>query len=191
MTFVLSIVLALSAGASAGKTAEVSKTVKEAPTPSQAISALLSRQPPKGWNSEEYANAGGADPVEAFSDGVDRITIRAFGGPGSAYKKPAGFLAGAAASTMGRKPESVGSATVAGRRLTVYKRGFPINLGDPHAPSGPPMLGKEFFCVLPVSGGRFVVLSYARESPAPDLERRGEEAWEAFLRTVKLPGRKT
>lgn len=191
MNVVLSVVLALSAGAPAGEPAEVSKTVKEAPTPSQAIAALISRQPPKGWSVEAYANAGGADPVEAFVDGVDRITIRAFGAPGSAHKKPAAFLAGAAASTMGRKPESVGSATVAGRRVTVYKRGFPINLGDPHAPSAPTTLGKEFFCVLPVSDGRFVVLSYARESPAPDLERRGEKAWEAFLKTVKIPGRKT
>ncbi len=191
MIFVLSVVLALSAGASAGKTAEVSKTVKEALTPSQAIAALVSRRPPKGWNLEEYANSGGADPVEAYVDGVDRITVRAFGGPGSAYKKPADFLSGAAAGTMGRKPEAAGSVKVAGRRLTVYKRGFPVNLGDPHAPSGPTMLGREYFCVLPVSGGRFIVLSYARESPAPDLERRGERAWEAFLKTVKLPGRKT
>lgn len=191
MTFVLSIVLALSAGASAGKSAEVSKTVKEAPRPSQTIAALISRQPPKGWNVEEYANSGGVDPVEAFVDGVDRIAVRVFGGPGSAYKKPSDFLSGAAAGTMGRKPEAAGSVKVAGRRLAVYKRGFPINLGDPHAPSGPPMLGREYFVLLPVPGDRFVVLSYARESPAPDLERRGEEAWKAFLKSVKVPGRKT
>jgi hypothetical protein len=127
----------------------------------------------------------------AFSDGLDRITVRVFGARGSGYKNPALFLAGAAASTMGRKPENAGSVTVAGRRLALYKHGVPINLGDPHVPSGPPMLGTEIFCILPAAGGRFVVLAYARESPAPDLEGRGDAAWEAFLKTVKLPGRKT
>lgn len=186
----LFLIAALALSASAAGSVEVPKTVK-AQTPSQSVAALVSHRPPKGWKAEEYANNDGADPVVAFSDGLDRITVRAFGGPGSGYKSPALFLSGAAASTMGRKPESAGSVTVAGRRVALYRRGFPINLGDPHAPSGPPMLGREIFCVLPASGGRFVVLAYSRESPAPDLEGRGDAAWEAFLKTVKLPGRKT
>jgi hypothetical protein len=100
-------------------------------------------------------------------------------------------LAGPASSTLGRKPETSGSIAAAGRRLALYRHGLPVNLGDPHAPSGPPALGSEVFCILTVSGGRFVVLSYARESPVPDMERRGEKTWEAFLKTVKLVGRKT
>ncbi len=92
---------------------------------------------------------------------------------------------------MGRKPETIGAVTAGGRHPTLYRRGFPIDLGGPHAPSGPPRLGSEVFCLLPAAGGRFVVLSYARESPVPDRERRGEKAWEAFLKTVKLTGRKT
>jgi len=183
------IVLALAA-ASAVHSVEVAKTVK-AQTPSQAVAALVSHRPPDGWKAQDYANSGGADPVIAYEDGLDRITLRAFGGPGSAYKTPALFLAGASASTMGRKPENAGSVSAAGRRLALYKRGFPMSLGDPHAPSGPPMLGVERFVILPAAGGRFVVLAYARESPAPDLEGRGDAAWGAFLKTVKLPGRKT
>ncbi|MDD5302008.1 MAG: hypothetical protein PHS14_02780 [Elusimicrobia bacterium] len=190
MRLALSAVLALSAAASAAIPMEASKTVK-APTPSQAVAALISHQPPKGWQVEEYANGGGADPVVAFVDGLDRIAVRVFGAPGSGYKNPASFLSGPAASTMGRKPEKVGSVTAAGRQLALYRRGFPINLGDPHSPSGPASLGREVFCILPASGGRFIVLSYARESPAPDMDQRGEKAWGAFLRTVKLAGRKT
>lgn len=189
MTLALSAVLALTVSVSAAAV-EASKPVK-APTPSQIVAAYVTHQPPKGWKSEEYANAGGAEPVVAYSDGLDRITIRVFGAKGSAYRTPASFLAGPAASTMGQKPESIGSVTAAGRRLPLYRHGFPINLGDPHAAPRPTVLGREIFCILPAAGGRFIVLAYARESPAPDLDRRGEKAWEAFLKAVKLVGRKT
>jgi hypothetical protein len=190
MKFAFFAALALSAAASAASSVEVPKTVK-APTPSQAVAALVSHQPPKGWKAEEYANGGGADPVVAFVDGLDRIAVRVFGAPGSGYKTPAAFLAGPAASTMGAKPDKVGSVTAGGKEVTLYRHGFPINLGDPHAASGPTTLGREVFCILPAARGRFVVLSYSRESPAPDLEGRGEKVWEAFLKTVKLAGRKT
>lgn len=190
MRLALCAVLAMSAAASAATSVNVLKAAK-APTPSQDVAALISHQPPKGWKVEEYANGGGADPVVAFVDGLDRITVRVIGAPGSVYKTPAAFLSGPAASTMGRKPEEAGSITTAGRQLTLYKHGFPVNLGDPHAPASLTMLGKEVFCILPASGGRFIVLSYVRESLAADMERRGEKAWEAFLKTVKLVGRKT
>jgi len=183
----LSFLLRTSAPAAA---VETPKPLK-APTPSQAVAALVVHEPPKGWKHEEYANAGGAEPVVAYSDGLDRITIRVFGAKGSAYRSPASFLAGPAASTMGQKPEAAGGVTAAGRRLPLYRHGFPINLGDPHAAPRPTILGREVFCILPASGGRFLVLAYARESPAPDLERHGEKAWESFLKTVNLVGRKT
>lgn len=183
--------IALAAAVVALTAAAAEKTVTTT-TPSQTIAALVSYQPPKSWEVEEYANGGGADPVIAFIDGSDRLVVRVFGAPGSGYKSPAAFLAGPAAATLGRKPEKAGATRVAGRELALYKRGFPVNLGDPHAPpAGPPRLGKEVFCVLPASGGRFVVLSYARESPAPDRQRRGEKAWAAFLKSVKLVSRKT
>lgn len=162
----------------------------KAPSPAKTIAAVIRFSAPKGWRAEEYAN--GADLVSAFVSGEDRIVVRVFGAPGSAYADPAAFLSGAAASTMGRPPEKAGEATVAGRRTTLYRRGFPVNLGDPHIPSGrQQVLGLEVFVILPPRKGRFVVLSYARESPAPDLERAGEKAWAAFLKTVKSPGRKT
>lgn len=165
---------------------------KRAPSPSKTISAVVRFQPPAGWKAEEYANRGGADPVQAFVSDEDRIVVRVFGAPGSAYADPAAFLSGAAASTLGRKPEKAGETNAAGRQVPLYQRSFPILLGDPHAPSPPvPPLGREVFVVLPAAKGRFAVLSYARVSPAPDLERRGEKAWEAFLKTVKMPGRKT
>lgn len=181
------VLLTLSSAVLAADSPE--KPVK--PTPSQAVAAVVSQEAPKGWTAEEYANGGGADPVVAFADGLDRISVRVFGGPGSAYKKPAAFLAGPAASTMGRKPEKVGRVKVAGKDLDLWRHEVPVALGDPHAPSGPPAMGRELFCILPAAGGRFVVLSYARESPAPDLHGGGEKAWESFLKTVKLPGRKT
>ncbi|MBI2384396.1 MAG: hypothetical protein HYV14_00125 [Elusimicrobia bacterium] len=163
---------------------------RTAPSPAKAISAVVRFSAPKGWRPEHYAN--GADPVSAFVSGEDRIVVRVFGAPGSAYADPAAFLSGAAASTMGRPPEKAGERTVARRRVDLHQRGFPVNLGDPHIPSGrQQVLGREIFLILPASKGRFAVLSYARESPAPDRERRGEKAWEAFLKTVKSPGRKT
>lgn len=178
----LAVLLALAAPSWAAET--------KAPSPSKAISAVVRFSAPKGWRPEAYAN--GADPVFAFVSGEDRIVVRVFGAPGSAYADPAAFLSGAAASTMGRPPEKAGEATVTGRRTTLYQRGFPVSLGDPHIPSGrQQVLGREIFVVLPPLKGRFAVLSYARESPAPDLERTGEKAWEAFLKTVKSPGRKT
>lgn len=164
----------------------------EEPKPSLLIAGALRFEAPKGWQREEYSNGGGADPVEAFVSGEDRIIVRVFGAPGSGYKDAASFLAGPGASTMGQPPEKAGSARVSGRERSLYKRGFPINQGDPHVPSGrQQMLGRELFLILPAAKGRFAVLSYSRESPAPDLERRGEKAWAAFLKTVKLAGRKT
>jgi hypothetical protein len=183
-TRILAVLLALAAPAAAKEAAKM-------PTPAQAVAQLVQFVPPKGWSPRDYANAGGADPVASFEDGEDRIVARAFGAPGSDYKTPADFLAGPAALTMGMAPTIVGKVVVAGQTLTLYKRGFPINLGDPHIPSPPkPMMGVEKFCVLPLSGGRFVALSYARSSPLPDLERTGEKAWESFLKSVKPAGGK-
>lgn len=162
---------------------------RAADKPRQTIARNVSFQAPKGWQAEEYANGGGADPVQAFASGEDRIVVRVFGAPGSGYKDPAAFLGGAAASTMGRRPEKAGETTVAGRSTVLFRRGFPLNQGDPHTPSGgQPPLGREIFLILTAPNGRFVVLSYARSTPIPDLERRGEKAWAAFLKTVKPAG---
>ena len=165
--------------------------VPSASSPSQAIAALVEFEAPVGWTVEAHANGGGVDPVVAFVDGLDRIAVYGYGSAGSAFKIPAEFLSGAAATTMGREPERIGSLTVAGLDVVLYAHGVPILLGDPHAPSALPTLGREVYCVLPIADGRFVVLAYARESPAPDVERRGEVAWERFLRTVRVAGRKT
>jgi hypothetical protein len=188
MRLALHIVLALPAVVSAACSHDAEKPA-EPSTPSRNIAAIVRYEAPKGWRLEEYANNGGAEPVVAFADGLDRITVRVYGAPGSSYATPADFVAGPAASTMGREPEKIGRVTVAGQELDLYRHGFPIHLGDPHAPSGPVTLGKEIFCVLPAANGRFVVLAFARESQVPDLEPRGERAWEAFLETVKLVGR--
>ncbi len=149
---------------------------------------------PKGWRVEEYANGGGADPVVAYVYGQDRLTVRLFGAPGSAYKDAAAFFAGPAATSMGKKPGSSGTAKVAGKTLPVRTRTFPVMLGDPHTRgAAPPLTGRERFVVLPLAEGRFAVLAMARESPAPDLERTGEKAWKAFLASVapaKRPTRK-
>ena len=157
---------------------------------SSPIEAALRFQAPAGWHREEYANGGGADPVLAFVEGSDRIVLRLFGSPGSAYKTPALFLKSPAASTMGRPPVRLSSVDVAGRSRSLFKRGLPGAASDPHA-GGPSSTsgGSELFVILPL-GDRFAVLSWARETPLPDLRRTGEKAWKAFLKTVSPAGRK-
>jgi hypothetical protein len=157
--------------------------------PSKAAAELLRWTPPPGWTASEYSNAGGADPVVAYENGLDRIEIKIFGAPKSFYADPEAFMAGPGATTMGRPPVKSGVARAAGAAVTVYRRKFPLPDGtDPHAPSpGPARMGQETFCVLPpFPDGRFAVLSYARESEAPDIKRRGEKAWSAFLAAVRL-----
>ena len=157
-------------------------------TPSKAAAALLEWTPPKGWTASERSNAGGSDSVVAYESGSDRIEIKIFGAPGSFYASPERFMAGPGATTMGRPPVKRGAARAAGRAVTLYRREFPLPGGDPHAFSaGPPRMGRETFCVLPpFPDGRFAVLSYAREGPAPDATGRGEKAWSAFLAGVRL-----
>lgn len=187
MRLAATVVLALSIVASFACSADEPMPT-HAVAPSYILAALVRFEPPKGWTREESATGGGTDPAVAYVDGLDRITVRVYGAPGSVYRIPADFLSGPAASTLGRTPGAIGRVTVAGRELPLYEQGFPIHLGDPHEPSPPLTLGRAVFCVLPSAGDRFVVLSYARESPAPDVERRGERAWEAFLRSVQLVG---
>lgn len=158
-------------------------------TPLNAAAALLKWAPPPGWTASAYTNAGGADPVVSYENGLDRIEIKIFGAPKSFYANPAAFMAGPGATTMGRAPVKSGVARAAGSAVTVYRRKFPLTEGtDPHAPSpGPARMGRETFCVLPpFPDGRFAVLSYARDSEAPDLKERGEKAWSAFLAGVRL-----
>jgi hypothetical protein len=123
----------------------------------------------------------------AYESGGDRIAIKVFGAPKSFYRTPAEFMAGPGAAAMGRAPVRAGSARVAGRSVAVYRREYPLPDGDPHSRSAsPPRMGRETFCVLPpLRDGRFAVLSYDRESPAPDLTGRAEEAWTAFLAGVR------
>jgi hypothetical protein len=173
------LILGAAAGAAAGGPVKTK-------TPSQAVAALLSFAPPKGWTKVEYANAEGADPVVRFESLADAVQIRVFGAPGSDYPTPKDFLDGPAASELGAAPADAGAAEVAGQKLALRRRRFPIEASDPHRPSpGRPPMGTETFCVLPLKGGRFAVLAYRRESPIPDLHRKGEKAWEAFLKSVR------
>ncbi len=160
-----------------------------APNPGASVVSVVGFEPPKGWSRSDYANSAGADPVVAFEAGADVIRVSVYGAPGSAYRTPAEFLAGPAATTMGRPAAPAGSATVAGVKTPLLRRGSPQPGGDPHAASGaPPAMGEELFCVLPVRpDGRFAVLSWERRTPVPDLERRGEKAWRAFLKKAR-PG---
>ncbi len=161
--------------------------VRLSTTPSKAAAAPLDWTAPPGWTASAYSNAGGADAVTAYEKGLDRIAVKIFGAPKSYYRTPEDFLAGPGATTMGRAPAKSGSARVAGRAVAVYRREYPLPEGDPHAFSqGPPLMAREFFCVLPpFRDGRFAVLSYARESPAPDIKGEGEKAWKAFLAGVR------
>lgn len=163
-----------------------SAAAAEAPKPAQVIGKLLAFTPPKGWTEDQYANAEGADPVLRFESLADAVQIRVFGAPGSDYPTPKDFLSGAAASTQGAAPDAAGTVLAAGRKLPLYRRRFPLELGDPHRPSsGKSPMGTEVFCVLPLKGGRYAVLAWRRESPAPALDAKGEKAWEAFLKSAR------
>jgi len=169
--------------AAAGARAEEKVKTK---TPAQTIGALLAYTPPKGWTAAGYANSEGADPVVRFEKLSDAIVIRLYGAPGSAYATPKDFLAGPAGSAEGAAPDAAGTALVAGRKVELHRRSFSIEASDPHRPSpGKSLKGSEVFGVVPLKKGRFAVVAYRRESPIPDLERAGEKAWAAFLKTVK------
>lgn len=160
------------------------------PTP-EIVAGLVEITPPAGWAKTTYANSGGADTLLAFEHGADRIVIQVFGAKGSFNRTPEDFLAGPGATTMGRSPERKGQASVAGRRVTIFFRRFPLLEGGPHD-STPvkPMMGTEYFCVLPPARDRrFVVFSLRRESPIPDIDRTGEKSWDAFLRAARAPKR--
>ena len=145
-------------------------------TPAQAVAALMSFKPPKNWSVVAYANSEGADPVLRFENLADTVQILVFGSPGSNYRTPKDFPV---------SPSEAGTVTVAGKKLTLYRRRFPIEAADPHRPSaGKSLLGSEVFCILPLKNGRFAVLAYRRASPMPDLHQTGEKAWAAFLKTV-------
>lgn len=167
-------------------------SMKNAPA-AEIVAGLIEVSPPGGWSRTAYSNAGGIDLVVAFERGADRLVVQVFGAKGSFYGNPADFFAGPGATTMGRAPEKKGEALVAGRTISLYRRRFPLPEGGPHdSTPGKPKMGAESFCVLPpFKDGRFIVLSLQRESPIPSLERVGENAWEAFLRSVRILPTKT
>jgi hypothetical protein len=179
----LLLAAALILAAAAGATAEEKVKTK---TPAQAVGALLAYTPPKDWSASAYTNAEGADPVVRFERLSDAIVIRVFGASGSAYATPKDFLAGPAGSEQGAAADAAGAAVVAGQKLELHRRSFSIEAPDPHRPSpGRSLKGSEVYAVLPLKKGRFAVLAYRRESPIPDLERAGEKAWAAFLKTIR------
>lgn len=159
--------------------ARAAKPAKKEKTPAQAISALLSFKAPNGWKTVEYANAGAADPVLRFERGSDAILIRAYGAPGTDFPTPGDLIDGAVYGTA--------PLVVAGNKVELRRRRFPIKPADSHHPSSAnELLGVEEFCILPLKEGRFAVLAYRRESPIPDIERKGEKAWASFLKTVRV-----
>lgn len=154
--------------------------------PGAALRAVASFAVPAGWKATDYANEGGVDAVLELRKGLDRITLRLFGAKGSAYKQPDAFLRGPAATTMGKAPEAVGVAVVAGEKRAVYRHGYPVMLGDPHAASsGRPEMAREHFVVVPLRDGRFLVATHSFESPVPSYEKDGEKAFDAFLKSLK------
>ena len=161
--------------------------MKALPTP-EIIAGLLQIDVPNGWTRTAYANTGGVDFVVAFERGANRLLVRVFGAKRSSYRTPEDFLSGPAAGTLGRAAGRKGAAKIDGRTVALFERGFPLLARVPHGSTpAKPQMGTETFCVLPPSkDGRFIVLSYQRESPIPDLKGTGEKAWEVFLRGVRM-----
>jgi hypothetical protein len=146
--------------------------------------AGVARFPPlEGWR---VRRTEGADPSLSLVRGEDIIKVRLFGGKGSRYPRYHDYLKGFEATTMGNPPERLRQETVGGLRVWFYRHGYPLMQGDPHVMDPrPPELAMEEFCILP-AGGRFLVLSWASESAAPEPEADGEEAWRSFLRDFSL-----
>ncbi|MDE2143307.1 MAG: hypothetical protein KGL74_13055 [Elusimicrobia bacterium] len=153
------------------------------------LAALVRFEAPPGWKRTDYSNSLGADLVVSFENGPDRIALDVYGNRGSAYRNAAQFMKGPAATTMGKPPALIGSTPVAGKKANLYRRSYPLMDSDPHAPSPhPARMGRQLFCVLPPSAdGRFVVLTYSRESPVPDPAGAGEAAWKSFLKSIQAP----
>lgn len=164
-------------------------------TPARAVAALVAHAPPRGWTVASYSNSGGADPVLRYEKLSDALIIRVFGAPGSAYASPRAFLSGPAASSLGAAPREKGKVASAAGKLKAYRRDYPMAASDPHGPAAPSLTSTEIFAVLPLKAPRFAVVSWRRETPAPDLQRTGEKAWAAFVKSVRpaapaKPGKK-
>jgi hypothetical protein len=150
------------------------------PAIERAVAAAVRHDPPKGWTPVAYANSGGADLVLRYEKGLDVLQIRVFGTPGSAYATPEAFL-----KAPGQRPVIDGTTTLAGKARPSYVRRFPLDRpASDSASARAPNLGVERFCVLPLTGGRFAVISYLRSSPGPDPAGSGSKAWSRFLKTV-------
>lgn len=157
-----------------------------ATAPGAAVEAVVTWSSPAGWMRSDYAN--GPDPVVAFENGSDRLKLAVYGAPGSAFKTVAEFMSGPAATSMGAPPTKDGTETVAGAATTVYRRKFPLLSGDPHGAGRPRFMGVEKFVVLkPAADGRFAVVSYMQDTPAPDLQGKGEKAWKRLLNSLVSP----
>jgi hypothetical protein len=140
---------------------------------------------PRGWEIER--TDGAADPELRFSSGENIIRACLFGGAGSRFATQAAYLTGFAATTMGRPPERIRPARVAGIEIWIYRHGYPIQLGDPHVHDPrPPTLADEEFCLIPLKE-RFVVLSWACEGP-PNPDHSDNDAWQSFLDSFRIDG---
>lgn len=160
--------------------------MKDAPAaPAALVRAAVSFAAPAGW--AENAHANGPDPVLELRSGEDRISLRLFGGEGSAYASPELFLKGPAASTLGAPPETAGEELVAGKKRPLYERGYPLMSGVSPVPGvgGRPPMAKERFILLPLAKGRFLVAAHAYESPIPSARPDGAKAFAALLRSLK------
>ena len=174
-TFILAVLLC-PAWAAAPQEAPVKKPLAD-------FAGVAKVQALEGWT---VMRTEGSDPALRLARGSDIIMARLFGGKGSRYLRLPDYLKGFEATTMGTPPERIREATVSGLRVWFYRHGYPINLGDPDVVrAGPPELATEEFCILPY-GRRFLVLSWAHESPVPDPEDSGEAAWREFLSGFSL-----
>lgn len=152
--------------------------------PAALVRAAVSFSAPAGWREDAHAN--GPDPVLELRKDLDRISLSLFGARGSAYATPAEYLRGPGAGTLGKPPQAVAELAVGGRKRVLYEHGVTMMMGDPHAPpGGGPPLATERFVLLPLPDGRFLVAAHRFESPVPSVERAGEKAFSALLKTLK------
>lgn len=153
-----------------------------APAPARAlpVSQAAAFTPPAGWASRESSR--GPDTSLHLSSGPYEIRVQVLGGEGSAFPRPEDLLKALVAEGEVRPSRK---ARVAGFAASLFEASHTAETAAPGAPSAPAPVREEF-CILSLSGGRFLVVGTeargAHGGPEPALPPE----WAAFLDSLSL-----
>lgn len=139
------------------------------------VDSLISYAVPKGWKAER--NEHGVQ----LSRGSQEIGLRVDGGEGAAYETLEDY---AKALGIGA-PTERSEIDVAGAKTPLYTTQASKLGQHPHVKRPIDKINAPRYTVLlPLDGGKFLVLQLKELSPAPTP--RGRKAFESFLKTVRF-----